>query len=175
MTTDPAQPIGQEPAFIPSPASSGCSDDWGLPTAIEEESDAACREKWAPRCPDGNPQRLRRAVGFRERNVGELELRVPLAAGEGGACQVIVDERDDEVHVRVLVCYDEHRDEDAPRPREYMDCPVRVWLDQPLGERAVIDFDSDEELDPFTPTYLNNVRQPDAGYRPALRRRARPS
>ena len=52
-----------------------------------------------------------------------------------------------------------------------MDCPVRVWLRQPLGERAVIDIDTDEELPLFTPEYRNNVLQPDHGYRPALRRR----
>ena len=51
--------------------------------------------KWAPPCPVGNPQRLRRPLGFPERNVGELELRVPFRLDQReGACQVIVDERD---------------------------------------------------------------------------------
>jgi hypothetical protein len=127
-------------------------------------------EKWAPPCPDGHPQRLRRALGFRERNVGELELRVALGGDDLGVCHVIVDERDTEVYVRVLVAYSDD-DEDEPRSREYMDCPVRVWLDRPLGERAVIDVDSDEELPIFTPAYRNNIPQPDHGYRPANRRR----
>jgi hypothetical protein len=70
----------------------------------------------------------------------------------------------------VLVAYSDD-DEDEPRSREYMDCPVRVWLDRPLGERAVIDVDSDEELPIFTPAYRNNIPQPDHGYRPANRRR----
>jgi hypothetical protein len=48
---------------------------------------------------------------------------------------------------------------------------VRVWLKQPLGERAVIDVDSDEELPVYIPQYLDNVRQPDHGYHPANRRR----
>lgn len=52
----------------------------------------------------------------------------------------------------------------------YMDCPVRVWLDQPLGDRAVIDLDTDEELPLFVPEYLNNVVQPDHGYHPVQRR-----
>jgi hypothetical protein len=139
----------------------------------DEDAGAAWVEKWAPRCPDGSPQRLRRALGFRERSVGELELRVPLGADDHGACQVIVDERGDEVYVRVLVCYDE-RDDDAPfRAREYTDCPVRVWLEKPLGQRAVIDVDSDEELPLFTPGWIDNVPQPDHGYRPANRRRRR--
>ena len=138
----------------------------------DDEAHAEWCEKWAPRCPVGNPQRLRRALGFRERNVCELELRVPLARGEG-ACEVIVDERDHEVHVRVLVCYrDDDEDEEAfPCPREYMDWPVRTWLEHPLGDRAVIDVDSDEELPLYTPDYLNSIPQPDHGYRPANRRR----
>jgi hypothetical protein len=69
-----------------------------------------CR-KWAPPCPDGHPQRLQRALGFRERNLKELELRIPLGGRDGGACQVIVDEHDDEVYVRVLVCQDEDLEE----------------------------------------------------------------
>jgi superfamily II DNA or RNA helicase len=60
------------------------------------------------------------------------------------------------------------------RPHEYVDCPVRVWLDRPLGERAVIDVDDDEELPLYVPEYLNNVVQPDHGYHPANRRRRRP-
>jgi hypothetical protein len=86
-----------------------------------------------------------------------------------------VDERDDEVYVRVLVCYedeeaeDEEEDDVRPRHREYMDCPVRVWLDRPLGKRALIDVDDDEELPLYLPEYLNNVLQPDHGYHPANR------
>ena len=141
----------------------------------DAEAHAEWCEKWAPRCPAGNSQRLRRALGFWERNLCELELRLPLARGEG-ACEVIVDERDEEVHVRVLVCYRDDADdeEDFPSPRDYTDCPVRTWLERPLGQRAVIDVDGDEELPLYTPYYLNNVRQPDHGYRSANRRRARP-
>ncbi len=82
----------------------------------EPNADGRCEwcQKWAPRCPDGNPQRLRRALGFRERNVRELELRIPLGGNDHGACQVVVEERPDEVYVRVLVCCDH---EPAPRRR----------------------------------------------------------
>lgn len=142
----------------------------GEPVIVwDEEAHAAWCERWAPRCPDGSPQRLAHPLGFRERSVGELELRVALGTGDHGVCEVIVDEHDDEVYVRVLVCYGE-------RPsgrREYTDCPVRVWLEKPLGQRAVIDVDSDEELPLFTPSWFDGVRQADAGYRPANRRRER--
>jgi hypothetical protein len=73
--------------------------------------------------------------------------------------------------VRVLLHYHDDDDEASSRDREYLDCPVRVWLERPLGEWAVIDVDSDEELPLYTPARLNNVPQLDHGYRPANRRR----
>lgn len=125
-------------------------------------------DTWFP-CPDGNPQRLCRALGFRERNVAELELRVLLGDRDGGVCQVIVDEDDDEIYVRVIVCC-KYADKPSRGRRHYVDCPVRVSLGRPLGERAVIDQDTDEELPLFIPEYLNNVPQPDHGYHPVRRR-----
>jgi hypothetical protein len=72
-----------------------------------------------------------------------------------------------------MLCYEHGKDEGYVHPcrREYMDCPVRVWLDAPLGDRAVIDVDDEEELPLYVPEYLNNVVQPDHGYHPANRRR----
>lgn len=128
-------------------------------------------EKWPP-CPAGSPLRLGHPLGFRERNVRELELRVLLGGDDGGVCQVIVDEQDDEVLVRVLVCRHDKRDGTRPAWRDYIDCPVRVWLQRPLGDRAVIDMDTDEELALYTARYLNGVVQPDHGYRPVRRRRS---
>jgi hypothetical protein len=149
--------------------------DWDGQPIVEFDSEAHQKwlEKWAPEC----QRRVRRALGFRERNISELELRVALGGDDRGVCRVILDERDDEVYVRVLVCCcdddDDDDDDDGTRrrQREYMDCPVRVWLKQPLGERAVIDVDSDDELPLYIPLYLENVRQPDHGYHPPNRRR----
>jgi hypothetical protein len=152
--------------------------DWTGQPIVEFDSEAhqLWLEKWAPAC----RRRVRRALGFRARGTGELELRVPLGGDDRGVCRVILDERDDEIHVRVLVCYcddDDDDDDDADggtgRGREYTDCPVRVPLKQPLRERAVIDVDSEEELPLYIPEYIDNVRQPDHGYHPANRRRAR--
>jgi hypothetical protein len=140
--------------------------------AVDRERHNEWCEKWCPRCPDGRPQRLRRAIGFRERNECELELRVALARGENGVCAVVVDEQANEVFVRVLVCFDAWADDGPLASREFFDAPVRVWLKQPLGNRAVIDEDSDAELDLFTFSCdENNNPRPDHGYRPANRRR----
>jgi hypothetical protein len=81
------------------------------------------------------------------------------AGGESG--------RDDEVYVRVLVCCCADDDNDRTcQEREYTDCPVRVWLKQPLGERTVIDVDSDDELPLYVPRHLDSVHQPGHGYHP---------
>lgn len=141
-------------------------------TVASHEHAAWC-EKWAPRCPDGNPQRLAHPLGFRERNIGELELRVALCRLDNGVCEVIVDEQDDEVHVRVLVCCNDRDEEHPSRVREYTDCPVRVWLEKPLGQRAVIDVDRDEELPLFTPSWWDDTPESDADYRLVNRRRQR--
>lgn len=136
----------------------------------DEGSCAAWCERWAPRCPDGNRQVVRRAEGFRERNPCELELRVLLGCGFDVACQVVVDERPTEVHVRVLLCAPEDRFFATRNDRHYTECPVRVWLEDRLGDRAVIDIDTDKELDEYRPRIVGTSRQPDGGYHPSNRR-----
>jgi hypothetical protein len=46
-------------------------------------------------------------------------------------------------------------------PREYIDCPVRVWLERPLGERIVIDADTGQELPLRVPRYIRNIEEED--------------
>jgi hypothetical protein len=152
----------------------GVIDEDGEPTnGWQVDSEDEWADNWPP-CPDGHPIELRHALGFRERNIRELELRVLLGGDDLDVCQVIVDEHEDEVFVRVLI----HRVEGSKRRRranrEYLDCPVRQSLVLPLGERPVIDMDTDEELPLYKPLYLNNVIQPDHGYHPVNRRTAEP-
>ena len=72
--------------------------------------------------------------------------------------------------MRVLVhCRDEAEAPD--RTRDYTDWPVRVWLNEPLGKRAVVDVNRDAELPLYKPLYLDNVPQRDHGYHFEGRRR----
>jgi hypothetical protein len=96
------------------------------------------------------------------------------AAALSALCQVIVDEREDEIYVRVVMHRALEADGPTPANRGYTDCPVRASLVRPLGERPVIGMDSDEELPLYTPKYLDNVVQADHGYRPVSRRRRAP-
>ena len=72
------------------PSSQWTADEYGeLSPAWDADAHAEWREKWAPAWPDENPQRLLRALGFRERNVGDLELRVALG-GNGKSVAVTI-------------------------------------------------------------------------------------
>jgi hypothetical protein len=157
MDGHPQHPVNDPAPFQrPDPESPDPENDTGEIEAFDAAGHAAWCERWAPKCPDGNPQRLRHALAYRERNLRELELRVPLGRDEGGVCQLVVDERGDEVYVRVLVCVDGESDS-VVGPREYVDCPVRVWLERPLGERVVIDVDTGQELALRVPRYLRII------------------
>jgi hypothetical protein len=108
-------------------------------------------EKWAPECPDGDPQRLCELLGFRLKGRDHLQLRVVLRSLDRGVCQLIIEEHPDRVYVRALAC--EHEDEsgsNASVPQE-TDCPCNVWLDAPLDERIVVDIDSGRPLPLFVP------------------------
>jgi hypothetical protein len=149
VTSPPDDVDGHDPEYV-SRYEAWPDDEPGGPLAAEDGQPLdKWRQKWAPLCPDGHPQVVRRAQGFRERNVGELELRVLLGGNDNGVCTIALDERDDRVYVRVIVCYDES--EPLRRVRDWTNCPVRIWLEQPLGARTVIDVDTHQELPLYIP------------------------
>jgi hypothetical protein len=129
------------------------SIDWA-DDSIEEwddEAHAAWCETWAPRCPIGNPRRPAKLVGHREREPGRLQLRAILRARTEGICHAIVEEDEHEVRVRVLLCWE---DSDAHwADRDYMDCPVHVYLETPLNGRTVIAVDDEAPLPLFVPDW----------------------
>lgn len=127
------------------------SDDWTGAEFRDEDEHARWVERWTSPCPDRRPQRVANCLGHREREPGRLQLRVALTRGEG-VCDVIVEEDQDTVRVRLLVCYDEDCLE-SWADREYTDCPVHVYLDQPLGDRTVIDVQTDEPVPLFVPNW----------------------
>jgi hypothetical protein len=116
-----------------------------------ESEHAAWLDKWAPKCPIRNPQRVGHLLGYREREPGRLQLRVSMRPGTDGVCDSIVEETDDAVHVRVILCF-EDRDESWD-DREYWNCPVHVYLEKPLGDRSVIKADDEEALPLFVPDW----------------------
>ncbi|HWF25613.1 MAG TPA: hypothetical protein VG275_09205 [Solirubrobacteraceae bacterium] len=130
----------------------GLDEDEWLALGWYNPEHAAWLEKWAPRCPDGKPQRVRECLGYREREPGRLQLRVALTLGEG-VCNAIVDERPDAVHVRLLVYYHEDEDEEYDPKAEYWNCPVHVYLEHPLNGRKVIDVETDREVPLYVPTW----------------------
>ena len=72
--------------------------------------------------------------------------------GGEGICEALVEETEDAVRVRVLLCYDEARVA-AYGKREYVNCPVHVYLDNPLAGRTVIDVQTDDPVPLFVPDW----------------------
>jgi hypothetical protein len=71
-----------------------------------------------------------RACLHREREPGRPQLRVVVSPDEE-ICDALVEECDDRVYVRVVMCYDERK---ACTDDSFVNCPVHVYLKQPLGE-----------------------------------------
>ncbi len=117
-----------------------------------DDEHAEWMQAWAPRCPIGNPQRVGRLLGYREREPGRLQLRVAVRPATDGVCDVIVEETEETVVVRVLFCFPD-RDESWDDRDDCMDCPVHAYLDQPLGDREVIDVDTQKPLPLYAPRW----------------------
>jgi hypothetical protein len=135
------------------------------PEEWDEDAHAAWCETWAPRCPIGNPQRVATLVGYREREPGRLQLRAVLRVRTEGVCEAIVEEDENIVRVRVILCYEDSAEHS--KDRDYVDCPVHVYLDKALNGRTVIAVDGDEELPLYAPRWEiehnRRVRQQNRG------------
>jgi hypothetical protein len=64
---------------------------------------------------------------------------------------VIVEEDEETVHVRVLLCWPDSADH--WNDREYWNCGVHAYLDKPLNGRKVIWVDGEVELPLFVPDW----------------------
>lgn len=94
---------------------------------MSEQSMTESADKWTP-----HEQRWRACDGHMEREPGRLQLRVALR-GHEGACSVLFEEDAASVAVLILIC-------GADDPKEqWIDCPTHIYLEQPLGDREVLD------------------------------------
>ena len=78
-----------------------------------------------------------------------------MSSGDG-ICHSLVEEDHEAIHVRVILCREPDNEDDD---RRCMDCPVHVYLEEPLSGRAVIDVDSAAEL----PLYVPGCEPSDTG------------
>jgi hypothetical protein len=102
-------------------------------------------------CPVGNVQRAVRCLSYREREPDRLQVRVAIRPSLEGVCDASADEDEETVRVRVYLCYPEGSLE--PPDPEYMNCPVHIYLDKPLGDRKVVDALTGETLTVFVPNW----------------------
>ena len=121
------------------------AEDWSAERWDEEDYAAWTRST----CPAGRPQRAERCLGHRELVPHGLQLRV-LLSGDEGVCDVSVEEDEDAVRVRVHVCYSVPRSKDGV-DRAHRNCPVHLYLNEPLGDRTVIDLETGRAVPLFVP------------------------
>jgi hypothetical protein len=140
-----------------------CTDEQGGFT--DEQADWL--DRWSPPCPMRNPQRVCRCLAYREREPGRLQLRVPVWVGTEGICAALVEEDEDNVYVRVIMCYEEFDSEDdeceelGTKADECWDCPVHVYLEKPLNGRTVIEVKTHRVLPLFVPDWKEGSSGPE--------------
>lgn len=86
----------------------------------------------------------RRCDGQMEREPGRLQLRYAMQ-DEEHLHEIVVAETDDQVIVFGTIC----APVDLPAPGHLVESPYHVYLDQPLGERVVIDAVSERPIPYF--------------------------
>ena len=108
---------------------------------MSEQSTNEPIDNWTP-----HEQRWRRCDGHMEREEGRLQLRVALRGGEG-VCAVLFEEDEESVAVLILVC-----GEDDPKA-DWIGCPTHIYLEQPLGDRMVLDVSLGRQPVPYFNVY----------------------
>jgi hypothetical protein len=114
---------------------------------VSEESVNRPAERWVP-----HEQRWRACEGHMEREPERLQLRVALR-GRESVCSVLFEEDEESVTVLILVC-----GEDSPEA-EWVDCPVHIYLERPLGERTVRDVVQQRRQVPYLNVYRELERE----------------
>lgn len=105
---------------------------------MSEDSIGDQTEEWTP-----HEQRWRACVGH---------MRIALRPKEG-VCNVLFEEDEESVAVLVLVCGE------ADRRGDPVNCPVHIYLEQPLGERAVLDVVNNRRPVPYRNVYQELQRE----------------
>jgi hypothetical protein len=114
---------------------------------MNEEPISEGVERWEP-----HEQRWRDCVGHMEREPGRLQLRVRLC-GEEGVCTVLFEEDAASVKVLILVCGP------CDPSTGYTDCPVHIYLEEPLGDRPVLDVARERRPVPYFNVYRDLERE----------------
>lgn len=129
---------------------------------IPHEPEKKIDGMWLPSCPIGLPQLARPCLGYYEREPLRLQLRVAMLDNEG-VCDVVLDEQDSCVVVRVVICW---RDDLPHRHQEagFAEDRTHADLREPLNGRPLIDFETDEPIPFYVPTWRHGHRTKAPGY-----------
>jgi hypothetical protein len=137
-------------------------DDPFVGHIINHEPSEQIDQVWCPICPLGLSQLARRCLGYYEREPLRLQLRVAMLYAEG-VCDVVVDERESHVVVRVVICW---RDDLSDRDLEpgFAEERTHAYLQAPLAGRPLLDFETGEPVPFYVPTWLDGHRTKAPGY-----------
>jgi hypothetical protein len=81
-----------------------------------------------------------------------------------GVCSPVVDEHPSHIVVRVVVCRSDD-DDDQLRPYPgFAEERIHAYLDAPLADRTVIDFETGKPVPFYVPTWLNGHRTTAPGF-----------
>lgn len=129
-----------------------------------QSDDPRPADPWESPCPDGNLQIPRLCAGYMEREPGRLQLRIDLYSNSlaaEGICDVLVKEEEQDVFVRVFICWPEtdltgeeasFGSEDAAEQEHqtgWTSCLYHIDLDAPLNGRTVRDLFTDGAPVPY--------------------------
>jgi hypothetical protein len=130
--------------------------------SIDEDPFPGINEFRLPVCPIALPQNARECLGYRERDPGRLQLRIPMLYDEG-VCDVALDEHPSHIVVRVVVCRRDDDDERSWYPG-FAEERTHTYLEAPLGDRTVIDFETGKPIPFYVPTWLDGHRTKAPGF-----------
>lgn len=114
---------------------------------------------WFAPCPMGFPKRPSPCLGYYESEPGRLQVRF-LARDDEGVCDILVEESAAQVILRLFLCR-------GVEPSGYFGMAEEhehVYLEEPLGDRVVLDFETAEPMALYVPTWWNNRQTKAPGF-----------
>jgi hypothetical protein len=115
-----------------------------------------------PSCPLGLRQDSRACLGYYEREHLRLQIRM-LMRDDEGICTVLVEEDGSSVTIRAIACRSDDPLDRLGYPG-YAEERHHVWIETPLGDRTVLDYQTGKPMPFYVPTYENNRPTKAPGY-----------
>jgi hypothetical protein len=128
--------------------------------ADEDDAQDAIDDRWLPYCPAHHPVEPKELLGYTILSPRLLRVEVSMRGFED-VCDVVVDEGPDLIRVRATACANFHNH--PVFRRSALGDPSVITLNEALGDRVVIDYETEEPVPVYVPPYLHGRRTADPG------------